>query len=812
MSSLRGDGLGLVAGENHGLGCRVNSAKSTARTGLDRMIERGVIAILAGVIAWFFWWTVSPTDARPVLAKEGPGYYNLLASGFLKGSTALDRAVDPALLALKDPYSPSERAGRGLHDASYFKGRYFIYFGVTPVVAVFVPVKLLTGKFVDERFAIVGFAVMGYWVSVLLLLAVRRRCFPEAPVWVVAVGVVVLGLATMVPPLLRRPSIWEVPIAAAYAGFMVTLLCGWKTIAARRRAWLWLAAGSIAMGCTVGARPTYILAAVVLLAPLAARLRDWRRLAPAAMGPIMVIGVALAAYNHVRFGSILEFGQSYQMAGDDLRGLTLFSPGYMAYNFRVYGLAAAGLAPFFPFVTVIDSPPAPAGQFGIENPYGLLPCLPWVGLAWAAFLGASSRGRARELKFFATVALAGALATMAVVFCFGGACGRYMVDFTPTLMVLACIGALALSVRARGLGRWIFASAVVVLGGWSAGFGLLVSFQHNGLLKVEYPEVYRRLAHAFNQPGHAWDRLTGRTYGPVEMEVIFPRGVRGEVEPLVATGRTFRSDYVFVHYLADDQVRFGYEHAGSGGLVGEPVAVQPGAVQKLQIELGSLYPPAAHPYFDGMSAAQARQRQRTIRVTLNGVVALYRSAELFDAVAKAPDIGTAAGRSAFKRPFSGQIIRHSTVEVPASATKADEFGAMRLTVLLPDFSGPRSEPLVSSGETGKGNVVFIKYVDPRTVVFGYDHWGVGAYESEPVTVEPGVEMTLLVDYGGLHPEGGVASGRVTIKVDERVVFDRPAGFHSCPPDTVVVGANLIGASSAGATFTGRVITRERVGR
>ena len=786
------------------------TAQRSSRNSFGRGLERGAIALVAALVGWFYFWTVNPTEQRPVLSAEGPGYYNLLASGFLKGSTALDRVVDSAMLAVKDPYSPTERAGWGLHDASYYKGRYFIYFGVTPAVAVFAPVKLLTGQFIDERFATATMAVLGFWVSVLILGSVRRRCFPGAPGWIMVVGVVVLGLATMVPPLLRRPSIWEVPIAAAYVGFMVTLWCVWRSITASHRGWLWLAAGSLAMGCTVGARPTYLLAAVVLLAPLAARMRDWRRLAWATFGPILVAGLALAAYNYARFGSITEFGQTYQMAGDDIRGLKLFSPAYMAYNFRIYVLAAAGLSPFFPFITVIDPPPAPSGQFGIEDPYGLLPCLPWVVLAAAAFLTVAQGERGRELRFWAGGALMAALATMAVVFCFGGTCGRYMVDFTPTLMLLAGIGALALSARARGLLGGLVGGGVGGLAVWSAGFGLLASFQHNGLLKVEYPAVYRDLAHVFNRAGHVWDRWTGTNYGPVELDVVFPKGVVGRVEPLVVTGRTFRSDYVFVHYLGDDLVRFGYEHTGAGGSVGEPCKVVPGAVQKLRIEMGSLYPPEAHPYYDGMPAGQAKQRQHTVRVTLNDRVALYRSAESFDAVAKRPDVGTTAGRPAFKQPFSGQILSQAVLPAAAPGAQPAEYGGFLLTVQLPVFSGARSEPLISSGETGKGNLVFIKYVDARTIVLGYDHWGAGAYESGPVTVEPGVELTFGVDYGALHASGQGPGDTVTLKVNGRTVLERAVGFHPCSPDTVMVGANLLGASSSTPAFTGNLIRQDRV--
>ena len=777
------------------------------------MAEYGAVAMVVIVIAWFYAWTVNPEGNQPVLTRGGQGYYNLLASGFLKGQTALDTPVDPALALLKNPYSPTERAGRGLHDASYYRGRYFIYFGVTPAVVAFVPVNVLTGSFLEERFAIAGFAMAGFFLSVLLIMDVRRRCFAQAPSWTVVMGAMMLGLATMVPALLRRPSIWEVPISAGYTGFMLTLICTWRATRAVRSRWIWLAAASAAMGLTVGARPTYLPAAVVLLVPLVTRLRswrgrEWRLLAVAALGPIAAAGVALAAYNFIRFGSVMEFGQTYQMAGDDIQGLKLFSLGYMAYNFRIYVLSAAGLSPFFPFITVIDPPPGPVGHLGMEDPYGLLPCMPWVVLLTAIFVTANGRTHLKQVHVWALGTFAAAMATMGFVFGFAGACGRYMVDFTPALILLASVGALAVTTWARGVWRVWLGGLVGVLALWSAGFGVLASLQHNALLEAEYPAVYRKLAHAANGPGHRLDVWRKKKYGPVEMDLIFPRGKAGQVEPLVVTGRTFRSDYVYVHYLGDDLVRFGYEHTAYGGTVGESLRIVPGATQHLHIEMGSLYPPAAHPYYDDMPVARARQNQRTIRVTLNGRPALYRKTELFDAVSQRPDIGTAAGRVAFKQPFSGKIL--ATKIAPDAELSVSEYGPVLITLTLPPFTAVRSEPLVCSGEMGRGDLVYVKYTGPKTAVFGYDHWGVGGFEGPTTTIEPGKQVDLMVDYGALHAGGLAASGRVHVLMDNATVLDGVAGFHGCEPDTVVVGANPIGASTAGLAFTGKILEQHRL--
>lgn len=773
------------------------------------MLVRVSVLLAVTLIAWFFVWTVDPEGNRPVLEATGEGYYNLLTRGFLKGQTALDRVVEPAMLALKDPYNPAERAGKGLHDASYYQGRYFIYFGVTPVVVAFAPVRLLTGQFIDERFVIVGFAWAGFLLSVTVLLDVRRRHFAGAPGWVLLLGVLALGLATMVPPLLRRPSIWEVPIAAGYAGFMLTLLCTWRAIRAKRGGWIWLGAASLAMGLTVGARPTYLPGAVVLLAPLALRWwvgrpNRWLGLAAVALGPIIAVGAGLAAYNYARFGSITEFGQTYQMAGDDIRGLKLFGPGYMAYNFRIYILAAAGLSPFFPFITVIDPPVAPTGQFGIEDPYGLLPCLPWVVLAAVALRARLGSGAGHELTFWVAGTLAAALATMAVVFCFGGACGRYMVDFTPALTLLAGVGALALMVRNRGFLRRISGGLVVVLAVWSASFGLLASFQHNGLLQVEHPKVYRGLALAFNRPGDLWDRLAGIEYGPVALKVVFPKNAVGEVEPIVVTGRDFRSDYVYVHYLNPDTVRFCFEHTSYGGFTGTPVRIRPGEEHSLLIAMGSLYPPAAHPHFDGIPEGQALLRRRSLSVSLDGVEVLRRKTEFYDAFSREPDLGSSGSRPAFRRPFSGRIISARRAPEAAPAATSPPYGPLCIEFRFPPFGGKRSEPLVSSGESGRGNLLYVKYVDERSVVFGYDHWGVGGFETEPITVEPGAEQMLEVDYGALHAAAPAPAKRVILRLNGTVVADRPGEFYACSPERVKVGVNAIGASTASERFSGTI--------
>ena len=189
--------------------------------------------------------------------------------------------------------------------------------------------------------------------------------------------------------------------------------------------------------------------------------------------------------------------------------------------------------------------------------------------------------------------------------------------------------------------------------------------------------------------------------------------------------------------------------------------------------MGSLYPPPAHPYFDGMPQGQAQLRQRSWSVSLDGVEVLRRKTEFYDAFSREPDVGTTGSRPAFRRAFSGRIISMRRAPEAAPTVTSDSYGVLRIELMWPPVSAVRSEPLVSSGESGRGDLLYVKYGSERTVIFGYDHWGVGGFETEAITVEPGAGHILEVDYGALHSSSMTAAKWVIVRLNGVVVVDLP---------------------------------------
>ena len=778
-------------------------------------------ALLVLAICSFYLWTSFPEWKPGLISARDDGYYNLLVRGFLQGHLYLDAQADPFLATLSNPWDINQRGDRGLPDSSYFQGHYYIYYGVTPAVVLFLPFRLLTGRYLAETLGTGVFACAGFVASAWIVLFLRRRYFARASGWAVAACVLALGLGDMMPVLLRRPGFREVPIACGYACCMAALAALFRALDPGRRA-LWLALASLAFGLAVGSRPLYLLACPVLLLPAwwEARGRSangpderdfsaWKGIF-AATAPLGIVGAGLALYNFSRFGAVTEFGLRYQIWNQDPAKTVRFAWRFFSYDLRAFWTLPAGWSHYFPFVTFAKLPAGPAGFYGAEDPYGILPNMPFALLALGLFAlrpHTAAAGDRRTPLVVAIVAWSAAAMAVPMLF-FQAALNRYMVDFVPLVMLVACLGGLVLAGHARWRGKVAAAGTLLIcsLAGYSAVFNVLASWRHNELFRLEHPAAYSRLAHGWNRVSYAWDRWKGTAYGPLEMKVMFPTGRVGTLEPLVVTGHEFLSDYLFVSYPGTDSIQFGLEHTSRGTFLGEPMRVVAGRAHDVRVDLGSLYPPAAHPYFDAMPAVEALLRQNTVRVTVDGRVALYDLVSTYDATGPTPALGTSEDRGPFSHPFSGRIqsahrMPSASLEFPGWRTRP-----LRLKLRLPAFSEPHDEPLVAAGESGLGEVVYLHYESPTRVRFGYANGGLEGTLGPLAAVNPQDAQVVDLSFTAL-PNGtaiAVASrpGLLAVHLNGRLAFATPAPRLSVDPGTVALGLNINHFQPATATFTG----------
>ena len=457
-------------------------------------VQSVVLASVCAVVVGLFALMAAESVTELTGWSAADNHYNLLVRGFQHGQLSLDKPAPPQLATLPDAYDPVAneryRIGCGLHDMSYYRGKMYLYFGVTPALLLFWPWAALTGHYLFHHHAVAIFCAVGFLATAGMLRSVWRRYFPEIGIATVAAGLLALGLAAGVPILLQRAEFWEVAVSCGYAlGMLALAAIWWALVDPKRRAW-WLAAASLALGLAVGARPFLLLETPILLVPMAAewnqpagarRRISWRLLVAAAV-PLVLCGLGLMLYNDLRFDSPFEFGQRYQLAGDRQDNIRHFSLNYLWFNFCVYFLEPVRWTGEFPFAGDIATPVLPAGHAPIEDPFGILTNIPIVWFALAAPLAWWNRAaEARSVLRGFLLAAAILFGTCAAVLSlFYGNCSRYESEFLPALVLLAVVGIFAVERVLAPCPRWRRAAraAWVVLLVFSIGFNLLAGVDH----------------------------------------------------------------------------------------------------------------------------------------------------------------------------------------------------------------------------------------------------------------------------------------------------------------------------------------------
>lgn len=785
------------------------------------IIRASVLSLSLCAAITFYAWAIAPDGSLFARFDSGTEYYNLLVKGFRSGHLSLQAPVPPGLLKLKDPYDPAQNAPYGMHDVSFYRGKFYLYFGAAPALVLYWPVVALSGHYLADRQAIFLFCTAALLAGSYLLIQVRRRYFPGVGLAAEAGGIIAMGFANMVPVMLRRPQFYEVAVSSAFAFFILFLLGLYQSLHGKRKLG-WLAFASLCYGLAIASRPTYLFGAAALLVPVFLRFgpdmtpsRDvgpaWFARALTAVIPVGLVVAGILVYNELRFDSPFEFGMTWALSGFNETRITQFSPSYLWFNCHAYLFAPANLSPYFPFVRVVSLSHLPSGHYGVEDPYGIFPNIPFAALAFAAALACAKRPL---LGAFALGAALSSFAVACVIFTFQFATNRYMVDFLPGLIVLSVIGFWGLRDRFSGLARRLATAGCWLLLAWSVLFNVFASFGHNELLRVNYPAVFQRLAHAFNYPRYVFDRLAGRTYGPLELTVRFPTDKMGKLEPLVITGSEFLSDYLYVYYESGDKIVIGFEHTGFGGPVTHPIPLDYSRPHRIAVDMPPLYPPLGDPYFDAIPPKVVEAFSTHLRVSLNGVRVIDAVQRFHPPFAVRPSIGSGtADQAALGRKFSGVILGIRTLSQDWGMSMV---GPLVIVLEFPSGQPGQSEPIVSAGATGRGDVLVVHYVDSRHVTFSLDHWGYGGPVSGPVEMKPGVRQKLIVSFGSFFPASGRpsyaipsrwsdAARKLEVTLDNQKVIEVETPFYDAPSETVVVGRNQIGSTACATSFSGQII-------
>ena len=263
---------------------------------------------------------------------------------------------------------------------------------------------------------------------------------------------------------------------------------------------------------------------------------------------------------------------------------------------------------------------------------------------------------------------------------------------------------------------------------------------------------------------------------------------------------------------APGRLHFTSDHFGYGGTRGESIAFDPLRSHHLVLWMGSL---AAEGEADLPSAAVPPSRR--IFVQLDGTTVFNEDGLFYPAPPETITIGANpfATTTALAR-FSGLVLGVPARGVELAALPAlrrsGETGVVELQLVFPDNVPASAEPLVVTGVSGAGDMIYVRYLDGSHVSFGFDHWGTGGFTGAPVEIDFGQNHRLEITMDSLYPpalQPRPFSGRVRVVLDGTTVLE---GTSPCYPTRLYeirIGKNPLGSSTSGAIFTGLIVTEAR---
>lgn len=373
--------------------------------------------------------------------------YQLLTEAFSNGRLSFLQEPPQALKTLSNPYDPSARTFSYIFDSAYFGGHYYCYFGITPVITLLLPFKLLTGLYMPTTVACLIYMLVLLFAVLFLYKNIVAKWFPKISYMQYVGGAIAVTFGANLFWLAARTMFYELAVISALAYLFLGFSLLIRAASGARRPVLTLCFSGLCFALTVAARPTYIFylaAALPLLIPLifynAGRKRLHFKRAAAFFVPLAVFAAVLMAYNYARFGSPFNFGQRYQLTISDVRFNKVTNLAAIPGGVYHYFFAPLGIDLTYPFFHVVLTAPDTSSGYYYNQPMAGIFNFPVLLILFAsAYILKRMPRKRRELKIFTAILLVSALVITYLDITLAGVLERYTLDIGPALVFVSVI-------------------------------------------------------------------------------------------------------------------------------------------------------------------------------------------------------------------------------------------------------------------------------------------------------------------------------------------------------------------------------------
>lgn len=418
----------------------------------DEMTYNNAAMIACSVscfVSFVFWLLFSSCEDGNYIAyplEGGPEFwqpYIQQFDAFIKGQIHIDVEPTKELLQLENPYIPDARYGVSyLYDRAYFDGSYYSYFGIAPILVVYLPFWLITGNLPTDS------TVMGIFSIITALFlpgaVVEWAKLRKENIRPWFAGVCALGAYFASGLLLiqrgRMPFYYIASISgiAFVSAFLFFILKGYNFKNKIARILMLFFAG-LSFGLAFLSRVNSVVAPAVLVAVFVITyfIRSIKeKKFFAFFGEMFVLALPVAAavafslyYNYVRFGDILQFGADYQLTVFNASLYEVSASGFMAslYHFFVQQFVPLDV---FPYIQVGYHHFADFGKsMYTDSNFGIF-AFPFMFAIVLAPVLTKSKKISSSGKVMLSAAVISLVLTAFLDFCLGGVIFRYTTDIS----------------------------------------------------------------------------------------------------------------------------------------------------------------------------------------------------------------------------------------------------------------------------------------------------------------------------------------------------------------------------------------------
>ena len=261
-----------------------------------------------------------------------------LVEAFENGSTRILDEPTEELNSFPNPYTGDARDKAELKykwDHVYYNGHYYSYYGIAPVVLLFLPYHALTGYYFPDSLAVLLFALIGIVGLTKLYMEFLKKLFPKTPAGIAICGLIIIQTVSGIWFSIGRPAFYEIAMAAGFAvlTWAVYFMLSADILGNEKPKLPRTAVSSLLFAVAVLCRPTLVLycitAALFMLMALprvkASGKKGGKKSSASgafryllcALLPMACIGLIQMRYNYDRFGNPFEFGIQYSLTIND---------------------------------------------------------------------------------------------------------------------------------------------------------------------------------------------------------------------------------------------------------------------------------------------------------------------------------------------------------------------------------------------------------------------------------------------------------------------------------------------------------------